>query len=88
MSLHMEWGGRRVGVMDSIWGGGEPQGAMVTGGTIGGINAPSGAVVVDADALADTLASVIERFRDEIGDDFESDDLAWALVRAIQRTVN
>ncbi|MER7763131.1 hypothetical protein [Streptomyces sp. NPDC097619] len=40
----------------------------------------TGATVADPSALADTLNEIIECFRDEVGDGFDSDDLAWAIT--------
>ncbi|MCX5199701.1 hypothetical protein OOK31_38490 [Streptomyces sp. NBC_00249] len=74
--------------MDSRWETGEDpagEGGRTTG-VIGGIKAPSGAVVVDRDALVPYLADLIEKFRDEVGDDWESDDLAESIVHHIERS--
>ncbi|MFE7413154.1 hypothetical protein [Streptomyces laurentii] len=37
----------------------------------------------DHEALAELLTAAIERFRDEVGDDYEDEDLAWTLVRVM-----
>lgn len=38
----------------------------------------------DAQTAA-VLEEWIDKFRDETGDDYESEDLAWALVRALRQ---
>ncbi|MGW8526107.1 hypothetical protein ACWGLK_31560 [Streptomyces albidoflavus] len=36
------------------------------------------------EALAEHLAETIGQFREEVGDDFEDEDLAWTVIRAIE----
>ncbi|MFF5808254.1 hypothetical protein [Streptomyces sp. NPDC012746] len=70
--------------MDSSWDGGPAEDSATATGTIGGaagVYAPSGAVVVDRDALVETLRDRIDAFLAEVDpEDIDSDDLAHSLV--------
>ncbi|MFI5987402.1 hypothetical protein ACIBEA_41865 [Streptomyces sp. NPDC051555] len=73
--------------MDTQWGGPEDvDEAGASTGTVGGIVAPSGAVIIDFEAFVQTLTDRIEAFRDDVGDEFESEDLADSIARAIEQT--
>lgn len=76
--------------MDSVWDTddgrtGREIGATGTG-TVGGIVAPSGALVIDPDAFETFLVDTIESYLGETDGAADSESLASAILAAIRRT--